>query len=51
MLNAENLENRTAEKLTSLTGYLLLIRQHVSAQSFFLTFVHLSSMVRVHSLE
>lgn len=51
MLSGENLENRTAEKLTSLTSYLLLILQHVSFQSIFLTFVYLSSMVRVHSLE
>lgn len=37
-------------KLTSLTSYLLLILQHVSFQSIFLTLVYLSSMVRVHSL-
>lgn len=51
MLNGENLENRTAEKLTSLTGCLLLIHWHVSSRSFFLIFVYLSSMVRVQSLE
>lgn len=51
MLNRENLENRTAQKLTSLTGCLLLILLHVSSQSFFLIFVYLDSMVRVHSLE
>lgn len=35
MLNGESLENRTAQKLISLTPYLLYILWHVFFQSFF----------------